>query len=216
MFGFAQTDYPLLPVLGGNLQAFIPNDWTILAVSNGDLNKDNKEDIVFIIEKSIQNLGDANGLKINKLRIFVVLVKDKNNLYNKVIQSNSFIISDTAISDKDPFESLKITDEGFVDIAFQVWHDITFKELSNYLYRFVFQNNSLELITFNQIKTNRGNGDTTEYIVDFIAKKFTTTSLNYLKGTEGQVNTVKLDISRFKNLAELQKPFMWEFMGLNI
>ena len=212
----AQSNYPLLPTLGNSFQAFIPQDWTLINIANGDINKDGKEDIVFVIEKNFQSSTENNESKIKKLRILSVLIQDKNKIYNKIIQSNSFIIAETPNSDKEPYEGIKITDDGIVEIAFQVWQDTDFKILANYLYRFSLLNNNLALIGFNQISTNRFTGDTTEFLIDFKNKKLTNTVSNYLEGTSNPEKIIKIEINNLKTITELQQPFMWNFYGLNI
>lgn len=213
---FAQSNYPSLSFSGETIESFVPNDWKIIKKSSGDLNKDSLKDFALVIESNDANVTPNDSLPVAKKRILVVLIQNRLKSFDKVLQSNTFILSEFHDVVRDPFVDINLTDDGYLELYFDLWRDVNGTLLSNILYRFFYQYNSFELVWFNKITTNRINGDSLEQIIDFNTRKCTTISSNYLKGIELSKNTKKFELTKLRNIVELEEPFTWNICGMNL
>ena len=88
--------------------------------------------------------------------------------------------------------------------------------MSNHTYKFRFQNHRFELVGYDSSERHRGTGETTEYSINFSARKMTTFKMtiddNNTETTSQENNTFKLD--ELKSIKSLKKPFKWEFNGI--
>jgi len=96
------------------IKDFIPENWKVVQQVNGDLNKDNVEDVAIVIQNT-----DKNNIILNKEmgvdtldknpRTLIILFKDAStNGYKLAVQNNSFILSHEEPEMSDPFSNIVI------------------------------------------------------------------------------------------------------------
>ena len=115
---------------GDTITDFVPDKWTILKSTLGDLNGDNREDIAIILEStdSLETIrffsfeGEMAKPKIvkerYKRRVLVILFKDSlTNKFDLIEQSNTIILCHENSKLEDPFKEIKI-DNGLLKILY--------------------------------------------------------------------------------------------------
>lgn len=151
-------------ILGGefikqsnNLSDFIPKDWKIIELVEGDLNKDGLTDAVIIIQ-------DTNFLNFEEVEYFedvyplepraiLVLFKNKNGKYTLISKNNEgFITSDYSLYDDGsiPYESAKINKNNTLALNFGAENGLGGGNWDGQSLTYIFrwQNNRFELIGF--------------------------------------------------------------------
>lgn len=220
---FCQTELPVLKKQGSAINQLIPHDWKILASTNGDLNKDHQDDLVFVIQntdqKKLHRNEDGLGRDTVDLnpRIMAIYFKDSTSgLFMKHIQCNDFIILSDSPTMDEPFEGIEITQKGTLKIKFNFWYNAGSWFTSNHTYIFRYQNNEFTLIGYSSMETHRGTGEIEEYSVNFSTKKMSisTGTISDDKPTNVTWKSFKLD--QLKTLKTLSKPFEWKFEGINL
>lgn len=96
------TQIPTIPSTGKSLQAFIPNGWHILSVTEGDIDADKDADVVLALASDAENDAAYTG---GTPRLLVFLLKVKGG-YQLGASSASAILCKTCGGSKDdPFRS---------------------------------------------------------------------------------------------------------------
>ncbi len=127
------TDLFSFPVIireGQTIRDFVPDRWTILDSTLGDLNHDNREDIAIVLQSKdsleTSHFFEYEGeMVVNKLhterykrRILLILFKDSlMNKFDLIEQSNTIILCHENSKLEDPFKEVKI-DNGLLKILY--------------------------------------------------------------------------------------------------
>lgn len=218
---FSQVQKSELKLKGKDLRELVPKGWIILDSAKGDLNKDGRNDLAFVIQhtdpKNIQL--NQNGLGRDTIdlnpRIMAIYFADSvSGTFSKNIQCNDFIILCDNPTMDEPFDGIEITPKGILKIKFHFWFSAGSWETSNHTYIFRYQNNEFALIGYESSEIHRGSGEAKDYSLNFSTKKMSisTGTISDDKPTNVQWKTFKLD--KLKTLKTLKKPFEWEFEGL--
>ncbi len=212
----AQNVLPRLYTSGTTVESFVPEGWKIISKSEGDLNKDNQNDFAFVIEKrdEVMKEGDSVSTELTS-RILGIFVKQKDGGYLKKAQSDTFIIIREE-SMKEPFQGVQISDDGSLDINFQIWDEKSIWFVSSHSYKFLLQNNIFDLVQYNLNETNRKTGNSTDYSIDFLLRKMTIYNYNFMNDKSPTTENRKFKLESLKNLESLKIPFEWDFQGLMI
>ena len=209
----AQTEYPWLNLNGISAESFVPPGWSLISKTEGDLNKDQLNDLAIVVEKADSYEIDGET-KTNTLRILGIFLKQKNGSYIKHTQSNTFIISRKNENNFEPFQGLSVTNEGYLEILFQHWTADAVWFVTIHSYKFTLQNNKFELVQYNTNETDRNTGESTDISVDFVAKKKHIYISNYLTDVTPQEETIKFKLDALKSFQTMEIPFKWEFIGM--
>ncbi|WP_025663125.1 SH3 domain-containing protein [Aquimarina megaterium] len=218
-------DYPVeLPRSGTKLSDLIPQGWKVLSTSSGDLNNDDIDDIVFAIQNTLpENLEFNDGPGIDTLdlnpRVLGIYFGKSDHIFEKKLQSNEFIILRDSPTMDEPFDGVKILDNGDLQIDFHFWYSAGSWQMSDHQYTFRYQNEAFELITYESSERHRGSGEETDYKVNFITKKMNTSRMYFDDETDEKSEEdlqKKIEIQQLKSLKSLGKPFEWEFQGVRI
>jgi len=179
------------------------------------LNNDKLIDFALVIEKKETqfNETDSTATKENVLRILGVFLKQKNGSFIKHTQSNTFIISRENNEMAEPFQGIFITDEGYLDINFQLWTKDKKELINTHSFKFMLQNNIFYLVNYSLNESNRESGNSTDYFLNFLTKKMIVNTSNFLFDKTPTEEIVKLKIDALKTFSSLKTPFdlnIWE------
>lgn len=156
--------YPTLPIRGKTINDFIPTGWFLKDSSIGDLNRDRKPDIAFVIEKK-ETMNEARMLlsHINTYPRILVIVFNKDSIYTLQQQNNTFILrkNDFMCNDEDLYERIKIENQVL---------KIDFKLKEGFIkYQFAYYNNNFNLLKKNTFWGDENFNESSEY--NLIEKK---------------------------------------------
>lgn len=95
------TSYPVIADAGKTMETFIPQGWHFYDSTSGDLNKDQLNDLAFVIEQdAVEEPEEKDGSEEvyeegrGPARILVVLFKQKDGGYRRSVQSNTCVLRD--------------------------------------------------------------------------------------------------------------------------
>jgi hypothetical protein len=214
-----QTKIPRLKENGSSFKELIPSGWQVLSSDIGDLNKDDLKDLVFVIQNTdTKNFKLNDGLGIDTLnlnpRVLGIYFRRKTGLYEKQLQSDSFIIIHDVPTMDEPFDGIKITKKGILEINFHIWYSAGTWETFDNSYKFEFNKNEFELVGYDYQKENRGSGETTDYSINFLTKKMSITKGNISEDKPLSIKYKTFKIKKLKTIESLKKPFESEFEGV--
>ncbi len=161
-----------------SIKKYIPKNWKIIQKIKGDLNKDQKDDLVLIIEetdsmKMLKNEGlGADSLNTNPRGIMVFF--NDNNKYTLISKNlKGFIPSKNSVENsclEDPLNPVEI-EKNILIINFNYWLSCGSWYVNNATYKFRYQNNSFELIGFDHFELHRASGKKSEMSINFLTKR---------------------------------------------
>jgi len=196
-------DYPTVKKSGTDAAAFVPEHWQIIKADTGDLNKDKKDDIVFVMEyiKGYPNIDDHHNKALP--RVLVVLFQAEEG-YSKALQHNKFIMNAAQGGTMgDPFSQLFIR-RGVLNIEFMGGS----RELWIYDYKFRFQDNDWYLIGHDDKTYDRLTGDYTETSQNYLTHKQKFTRGSEAKKTKPFVKWTDLEkkpLRKIHNMANYEE-----------
>ena len=127
-------------------------EWIILQIAEGDLNKDGKDDLVFILKHKSEDDNYSSTP-----RVLVIYFKENSNSY-KLFETNSKYIlkKDEGGIMGDPFQSISINRNSIL-----ITHSGGSRVRWGYVHRFNFRNNGFYLIGNTETLYDSLNGDST-------------------------------------------------------
>src|SRR5690606_26402527 len=145
-----------IPHTGKNLNDFVPENWKITEQSEGDLNKDNKKDVVLIIENTdSSNIFQNESLgspEINLNPRYLLVIFKTENGYDLKELNKTFIPKENDAESPclaDPLMDGGIEiQSGVIKLSLNYWYSCGTWYTSNKIYTFRFQHNEFELIGF--------------------------------------------------------------------
>ncbi|HRZ96477.1 MAG TPA: hypothetical protein P5084_02895 [Paludibacter sp.] len=216
-FGFAigqDFSYPNINNQGKDINSFIPNGWILLDSTQGDLNKDNHNDLALIIQHKdsvtvIKKDFDFNDTVLTQPRILIVLFYNQTtNQYQLVEQSNSFILNHDNSNMEDPYQDISI-DKGVLKIDFHIFMNMGGWGMSNNCYKFRYQNNEFALIGADYNSVNRGSGETEVRSYNFMRKKVKV-AIGTIENVKQKIAWRTIDLNELKTIKTFKQPFTWE------
>lgn len=198
-----------------NISDFVPKNWKIIELEEGDLNEDGLTDAVIVIEdtnyfnfKEVEHFGEKYTLEP---RAILILFKNKNNNYTLVSKNNNgFIAADYSLYDHTlPYEGSKINKNNTLSIYFSAYENglgVGNWNSQDVTYIFRWQNNCFELIGY-EYNCTRKIGD---IFSENISVNFST---NKAKATFTYFNENKADKIEWKNI-KIPKKFILDDFDL--
>lgn len=216
-FGFAfgqDFSYPSINNQGKDINSFIPNGWTLLDSTQGDLNKDNHNDFVLIIQHKdrvtiIKNDFDNNDTVLTQPRILIILFHNQTaNQYQLVEQSNSFILNHDNPNMEEPYQDISISN-GVLTVNFLIFMNMGGWGMSNNSYKFRYQDNQFVLIGAYYNSVNRGSGETDYRSYNFLTKKVKVAT-GTIENNKQKIVWRTIDLKELKTIKTFKQPFTWE------
>jgi hypothetical protein len=212
---FGQSfSYPAIVPYGHKIIEFIPSNWTLLDSTTGDLNRDQRSDLAFVIQyrDSVSMVKTDNSYSdtvITQPRILLITFYDTvKKQYKLIEQSNSFILNHDNPNMEEPFQHISIS-KGVLKIDFQIFMNMGGWEMSDNTYLFRYQDNEFVLIGADYNSTNRASGETENRSYNFLTKKVRTSKGNIsTKKQKTEWRTFQPD--KLKTLNTFTQPFTWE------
>lgn len=214
---FGQSfSYPTIKQNASSDSGFALNGWTILKSANGDLNNDKHDDIAFVLQLkdsitiiSIRNEDDYNDTVVYQPRILVIAFYNPiTKRYDKIEQSNSFILChDNPLMDE-PFQDITINKQ-VLQISFHIWHSIGSWTMSNNIYKFRYKDQELKLIGADYNSVHRGFGETESRSYNFLTKKVKVETGNIFS-SKIKTSWRTFNIKELKTLTTFKEPFTYE------
>lgn len=192
----------------------IPKNWKVIDSAQGDLNKDNQPDLVWILEHDTPIKEDrAYGnyeieliRETQKPRILVIYFKTDNK-YRLALQNNNFILrSEEGGKMGDPLKGLRI-DSNKLTLSFEGGNDWRWK----LNYEFEYQQKEWNLVTANNVYYHKDSGEMVDKQYDFIDRTIKTVVGSIFN--RNIINTTDEDILVFgskRTLKDFKKPWTWE------
>ncbi len=203
--------YPSINKRGKDINSFIPNDWILLDSAQGDLNKDNHKDLALIVQykDSVTIMNSDNDTVETQPRILIILLYNQaTNQYQLVEKSNSFILSHDNPNMEEPYQDISINN-GVLKIDFNIFMNMGGWGMSNYFYKFRFQDKDFILIGADYNYVNRGSGETTDRSYNFLTKKVKV-STGTIESDKRKVIWRTIDLKELKTFKTFKQPFTWE------
>jgi hypothetical protein len=206
--------YPNIKLTGGDMNSFIPNGWALLDSAQGDLNKDNYNDIALIIQfkdsiSVVKKIFDDNDTVITQPRVLLILFYSPvSNKYQLAKQSNTFVLNHDNPNMEDPYQDISINN-GVLKIGFRIFMNVVGWYMSNYTYKFRFQDNDFVLVGADDNSVNRGSGETEDRSYNFLMKKIKVAT-GTIESDEQKIIWRAVDLSELKTLKTFTQPFTWE------
>jgi len=201
--------YPSIISNGKTLADLVPVGWTILDSTYGDLNKDGLKDAAIILQHkdSIELVSDEDSV-LTQPRILVIVFRNRNNGFQLIEQSNSFILKHDNPTMDDPYEELSIT-KGVLEIRFRLFYNMGSWYVTNAAYKFRYQQGEFVLIGADNFSFHRASQDYEDYSYNFLSRKRTLTKGNDHNNIKKSTSK-SLAIPSLKTLKTFIEPFSWE------
>ena len=212
---FGQTfSYPIIKTSGSQISDFIPNGWTVLDTAIGDLNKDGRDDIAFVIQ-----YHDSARIKLTSYddidtvfaqpRILLIAIHDGNSKdFTLIEQSNTFILSHEDSNMEEPFQGISIS-KGILKIDFNIFMNSGGWGTFTNNYKFRYQDNEFKFIGADHHYINRGSGETEDRSYNFLTRR--------MKISTGTISSDKLNTKwqtlgaeELKTFKTFNQPFSWK------
>jgi hypothetical protein len=216
-FGFAfgqDFSYPNINKQGQDINSFLPYGWILLDSTQGDLNKDNHNDLVFIIQHKdsvtvIKKDFDNNDTVITQPRVLIILFYNPTtNQYQLLEQNNSFILNHDNLNIEDPYQDISIN-KGVLKIDFHVFMNMGGWGMSNNSYKFRYQGNEFCLIGADYNYVHRGSGETEERSYNFLTKKVKV-AMSTIESDKQKTTWRTIVLKELKTFKTFKQPFTWE------
>lgn len=193
----------------------IPKNWNVIDSARGDLNRDNKQDLVLILEhQTAINEDRAYGnyeieliRETQKPRILAVYFKEANNKYRLALQNNDFVLrAEEGGKMGDPLKGISI-DSNKLILSFEGGFDWRWK----LNYQFEYGHKEWNLVAANNVYYHNESGEMVDKQYDFVDRTITTVVGSIFKRNIS--NNVDEDILVFgspRTLSDFKKPWTWE------
>lgn len=216
--------FPEIIKEGPTIMDFVPNRWTLLDSTSGDLNGDNRIDVAIVVQSkdSLETfthgeyLGEeyviVNRSEKYQRRILLILFKDSlTNKFNLIEQSNTIILCHKDIKWEDRFKEIKI-ENGLLRIHYgssTYGNDLYFSAHYFFKYQkaeFLLTRAYLDKVVTPNIQITHS--------FDFITKKWIKTQ-GVINSGQGHKETLK-DLNNIENktLKTFERPFTWFIAGV--
>lgn len=167
------------------IKDLIPDNTTLIIIEYGDLNKDGREDVVFVIETNEKEnyIDNTDGLGPNILNInprtIIIAFKTANGYEikakNKKLLPTENNPDNPCIADPLSEGGIKI-EKGVLKIRYHLWSSCGSWSTSNEEFIYRYQKNKFKLIGYSSSSFHRASGEMYEISINYSTKKKCTLS----------------------------------------
>lgn len=172
-----EETYPVLPTRGTSASDFVPNGWQLERSIDGDLNGDNRSDLLLLLRmNSADNIvregGNGHPFNTNP-RMLAVVFSEPAGGYRLEMQ-NHVLIPRAESSSFDDFmdapDSLSIR-HGVFKVTLHLWASAGSWTTSRTTFTFRHQDDCFRLIGYDYDEIHRGSGETEGLSVNYLTRR---------------------------------------------
>ena len=192
-----------------SIDSFIPENWVLIDSANGDLNKDNSDDVAIVVRNTDKKniiLNDGDSINKNPYSLIILFKDKKSNSYKFITKNDKFIPCDIAPPAFSPFNNISIVKNN-LKIEFTSGVVGLYHSTDNYLFR--YQDNDFALIGTEISSTVNADDKTIDYSINFLTKKYSITE-------NGKTEWKTFELKSLKTLTTLSEVDTWNFIGLDL
>ncbi|WP_134497946.1 hypothetical protein [Microvirga pakistanensis] len=175
--------YPNLPRQAPSAEGFVPEGWVLEEEVSGDLNRDDVDDLAFVIRQKepkniIENtsLGE-NPFDTNPRILAVAFRRGPTGDYALQVENHTLIPRRTVPIADDPFRDDSVTiKRGGLHVKLYWWMSAGGWEMFSVTHIFQHRNGRFELIGFDRDTTHRGSGETRAVSVNYLTGRMKLTT----------------------------------------
>ena len=161
-----KVTYPALPARAASAQGFVPPGWKLELQVSGDLNRDGRPDIAFVLRQQDPKnvIPNKQGLGVDPLdtnpRILAVVFANASSGYELAVQNHALIPRhiDPVLADPLDEPGGFTIERGALRVKLHLFSSAGSWTMSNTSYVFRHQNGRFELIGFDRETTQRNSG----------------------------------------------------------
>lgn len=179
------VDYPALPSRGAAASAFVPSGWRLEQVVEGDLDKDERDDLLLLLRGGnpaniiIHDQMGESPFDTNP-RILAVAFADGDSGYVLGLENHSLIARREDPVQSDPLSELGgiAIERGSIVVRLYLFMSAGGADMGTTAFRFRWQDGAFRLIGYDRSTTQRMSGDTEELSINFLTGKAVITTGN--------------------------------------
>ena len=199
-----------------SIDNFIPENWILIDTAYGDLNKDNVSDVAIVVRNTDKKniiLNDGDSVNNNPYSLIILFKDQSTNTYKQTIKNDKFIPHDDAIPKHGPFSAITVVN-GNLRIELATVFDVGTHYFSSVNYLFRHQDNDFALIGAETSFTNKADGKTEDYSINFLTKKYSITNSNAFDENQKATTEWKtFELDKLKTLSTIDEALTWKFNG---
>lgn len=209
-------EFPELPEEGAILTDFIPEGYHLIKSTQGDINRDGKQDWVWVMEykkevkERLQSSGRSQVLTTSP-RILGIAFGYPRGVWGLEYQNNLFILRKVeGTSGQEPLHKLAIDAQGHLHIGF---HRVSSEKEWEVEYIWSFRENNFFLIRANSLDVDKMTGKRHQNAYDFLSHKVKHTYDNALnKKRRPKIVNFQLTKPHKKTFDSFSRPLTWKIM----
>jgi hypothetical protein len=201
-----------------SFKKYIPKNWSLLQHATGDLNKDGIDDLVLIIQSDQALKLDQSDdryfedFPIYQRSMMIFFGNEDRLTLRRVVKNDSFIIHSEDPNMEDPFQGVSIERNNLV-LKFGVFMNAGSWTVTSTSYVFRYQNGDFALIGADASEFHRGSGESIEFSINFLTKKYSRTVKNeFDESVKHKITWHTFTLSRLRTLLDLNRPWNWAFL----
>lgn len=191
---------PALVKAGTSASAFIPKGWEIEAKAEGDLNRDGRSDIAFVLRKADPSKV-SEGHNTNP-RVLAVSFGDEGSRYKLALQHGTFIPADNDLNIEDPFGGIAIQN-GALKVTFHYWTSAGSWTTGNTVLTFRYQDDCFKLIGSDSSSMHRATLEESSTSKNYLAGKMVEVSQSDEHSKKRKTITSKFEKKPLKCISEI-------------
>lgn len=207
------ADFPALAETAATCSGFSPNNWTVMASAEGDLNTDQRPDCVLVLKGNDSRFIYKNdGLGSEKFdtnpRILAVAFAEGDKGFRLHVQNNSFIVMADSPTMSEPFQDVSIKG-GILTFIFEEFYSAGSWSMSNRTYKFRFQNGEMTLIGVDMTSVQRNTGDIETRSYNLSTQRMTIEVGNIGDDGKGKTTRKAIRVRPLPTLKNVKPMFTW-------
>lgn len=176
-YDYPDVTYPALPATGASAKAFVPKGWVLEYQKSGDLNRDKREDLLFVLKmRRKANVVKNEGLGVPEFdtnpRILGAAFAE-GKTYRLVLQDHGLIPrpDSPTMDDYLQDDNAVAVRRGAFSVSLLSWSSAGSWSTGTSTFTFRYQDGCFRLIGYDNDYLHRGSGETLKTSINFVAGK---------------------------------------------